>query len=240
MAAILLMLVPLFNWAAVSRLQRRIEAIRAKGEPITIKELAARAPNIPDDENMALALLPHLESIESRPLDAQRLRLLPYVGSGRMGPIGRRWPNEQRDAVQWYLDRFSDEIAGIHEALQLEQGYLPVKWQEPAINTQLPDILQFGLVLRVLALEATVAAERGDRERAAEILSDMFRSDRALAHGFSVLDLLIRIGGNAYARDQVARTVNTCGLDDRTLEGLQKKLVEWERGINARALQETL
>src|SRR5262245_19161804 len=62
-------------------LARRIAAIRARGEPVTIQDMITRREKIPDEENMLAALLTTGKSLAAIKLTVEEKELLPYLGN---------------------------------------------------------------------------------------------------------------------------------------------------------------
>ena len=218
--------------AAQRRLQFRIDAIRAKGEPVTVDELAASILVLPEADNMAVALRDPVDTINANTLTEHEKKSLPFVGKGRIPRDGRRLSRAQLEAARQYLRRFHSERSEIHRALQLESGWWPVEMQSPMVNIDFPSILRFRCLPDVLALEAVVAANDGDVAGAALILRDMCRAIRANEHGWTLLDALIRAGSYRRAQEQIQAVVNLCGLPDHELALLLVLLADCENRID--------
>lgn len=103
-----------------------------------------------------------------------------------------------------------------------------VQWKTPAIYILLPELAQFRLVSKTLALESMVAAEDGDAQRAAEILLDSCRLERSLEGETFLIGALTRMAINTLVYDQTEWTINLCGLGDTSLQRLQTELREQE------------
>ena len=225
---LLIGVVTLFDQAAKGRVARQIAALKAAGMPTTIEDLQAAMPDIPDDQNMTIPILEQAAVLQGIKITQKTIWQLPYVGTARQAPSGRRLPEEQLDAARWYLAEAAGALPIIHTALKLERGCVDVQWKTPAIYILLPELSQFRYVAKTLAVESTVAAEDGDAQRAAEILLDFCRLDRALEGETFLIGALVRIAVNALAYDQIERTINLCGLSDTSLQRLQTELREQE------------
>jgi hypothetical protein len=214
----------LFDRAAQGRVARQIAALRAAGMPATLEDLQAAMPDVPDDQNMTIPILEQARILEAIKFTGDHYQQLPYIGSDRKAPSGRRLPAEQLEAARWYLDQASDALPIIHEALKLERGCVDVQWKSPALNILLPEVTYIRHMAKVLALESAVAAEDGDTRRAAEILLDSCRLERSLDGKPFVITALVRMAVHALARDRIERTINLCGLSDASLQRLQTEL----------------
>jgi hypothetical protein len=237
-AVVLLLLLVGIVWlldaAAETRLQRRLDAIRASGAPLNVEDLNAAMPKIPDDENMAIPILAAAAEMAVVKIPEETNATLPLVGAGQWLLTGQRLSLSQRAAAQWYLEKNAGALAKVHEALKLERGFLKVTWGTPTIQVFLPELRRFGHVLKTLALEATAAANDGDPERAGEIIKAMFRFDRAQQGNKTLIGLIVRIACNALTQEQIERTVNLSGLDDDAMRQIQALLAEKEVSFDIR------
>jgi hypothetical protein len=221
---VVLLALMLFDGVAERRLQSRIAAIRARGEPTTAEDLQAAMPTIPPEENMAVALAEPMAKLSAFKIPEERSEFFPLIGSARIGPTGRRFPPEQLAAAREYLSQFPDELAAIHQALKLKQGCPEIVWQTPLIQLLLPELSVYRLMSKTLALEAAVAAEDGDTQQAAERLLDSCHVELILECKPLLITLLVRTGIIAMAEGQIERTINQCGLSDESLRRLQNDL----------------
>jgi hypothetical protein len=113
--------------------------------------------------------------ISAFPIPEDTKQVLPVVGLADRVPSGRRLPPEHLAAARWFLAKFPEELAGIHQALQLERGCGEVTPTEnPAFVLQ-PALSDARLAAKVLAVELLVAAEDGDSDQARKIMLDMCR-----------------------------------------------------------------
>ncbi|MCZ6889074.1 MAG: hypothetical protein O7H39_11315, partial [Gammaproteobacteria bacterium] len=215
------------------RLQRRIAAIRAKGEPITIDDINALRPVIPNDQNMTLSLIELGENLQPSREPKDLIEKLWY---DPRAPTGEPLAAELLDAARRYLDEKAAELDGIHEALKLDQGCMNTVWPTPAFTTMLPGLGHLHMVARVLATEQQVAEEDGDQESAALILFEMLHLDDALKHEPSILGTLMRMATRWLALDRIERTVNRRGLHAESIRRLEQCLLRMECNINLRKI----
>lgn len=221
--------------AANRGLNRRIAAIRAKGEPISIDDLNALNPVIPDDQNMTLRLIEFGGSLRpSQDADEQIENLWHQLSSREQAPTGEPLPAERLDAARRYLRERAAELDGIHEALKLDQGSLGTVWITPAISTMLPGLAPLRDVARAIAAEQQVATEDGDRGRSASILFEMLHLDDALKHDSGLICTLVRIAIRSLAQDRIERTINHRGLDTESIRKLEQCLQSKESDIDFR------
>jgi hypothetical protein len=217
-------LVFLLDRMAQSRLERRIDAIRQKGEPVSLQDVIAGLPRIADEENMVVQVHKQTSKIAAFPIPEETSLFLPVVGLAPRSPSGRRLPPEQLLRARWFLSQLPGAVAGIHQALQLERGCGEVKPAATHLFPYQPALPDARLAAKTLALELLVAAEDGDSDRAAEISLDMCRVDRMFDSGVGVDNLIVRMAVDAMAASYTEQAVNLCNLNEETLRRLQEAL----------------
>ncbi len=232
-AWVLLLMMVLSLWAldgfANRRLDGLIAAIRAKGEPVTVEDLNAAMPHLPDEENMAVPLMVHAEAISGFQLSEDLRQHLPILGTSRKDiPTGQHLSDQQLESTRFYLDGVAEALAGAHRSLQHEGGCIEMTWTRPAIDMNFKGFSALLQLEKTLALEAWLAAEEGDGERAAQIIRDVLHAESILDCRSSTIVILVQISIRALAESQMERTINLCLLNDASLEDLQNRLVELE------------
>ncbi len=227
---------------AENRLEDRLDAIRAAGEPMTIEDLISAYPDIPDEENMALILIEHAKKISEFSLDDEQQMLIPLIGSRqrrlpnggvqsiRQPSTGQHFPLAEAEAGRAYLEGVAEDLDGIHRALRLKRGCLPVQWSTPAIslNMNISELSFYRHAAKVLALEAIIAAERGDPQRAGEVIEEMLHLDRAQQCNSTLIAFLVRMACHTLAQSQVERSINLSEMDERVLLSLQSAFAAFE------------
>ncbi len=220
-ALLLALTVFLLDMAADNRLRRQLDAIRAAGEPLTVADLAARMPQIPDDENLYVALTACVtDPVVPPDADIDQSKLL-IVGTARDPGIGRRMSDDERETAERYLAAVAPQIACLDEALKLERGHIPLQLTSPAIGIVLPGLGEYRQAAKVLSVQATLAREHGDMDTAIERLEKLVYMDRALDSNDTIICALVRMAVQSLAYDQVGRTVNAAHLEDPALRRLE-------------------
>ncbi|MCZ6889073.1 MAG: hypothetical protein O7H39_11310 [Gammaproteobacteria bacterium] len=222
-----------FHTTVDRRLQRRIAVIRAKGEPITIDDLRALTPVIPDDENMTLRLAEiGVELAAPDDKEGRHEMLCYFPRRRRLVMTGTRLSAEQLDAARWFLETNAVPIAGIHEALELEDGCFKPVWTSPAASMVIPGIASLRGVACALATEQQVATQEGDAQHATWLLFELLHLDNALRHETVMIGLLIRIVNRSAAMDRIERTVNLCGVEAKSLRLMESQLKRMESDLD--------
>lgn len=199
-------------------LERRIAAIRARGEPVTVQDMLSSQQNIPDEENMIKML-----AAAARPTQTTNRTGLPYVGNASLPPTGVRWPDATLKASEAYLARAVGVLNNLHKALDLEQSFVVVNWSTPA-NVPFSQLSELRRAAMILILESQLAAQLGRQEKAEVCMIEMLPLMRKLDGGNVILSALVQIGYTAIMKDAIERTINSCGLGDVTLRELQAAL----------------
>jgi len=160
MGAFLTSLYFLSGWGSVAK---QIAAIRARGEPITMDELAAYYPYPPAGQD-ATAIW--MRGAKTLPGGGPVAKQLPFLGEVDRPPrVGQTWA-ELDLARQFLLDN-GQAMQDLHDAAALGgQARYPIYFNGAA--TLLPHADWLRTLARCLALEANVRAHDGDLRGAAE------------------------------------------------------------------------
>ncbi|MBM3289672.1 MAG: hypothetical protein FJY92_05930, partial [Candidatus Hydrogenedentes bacterium] len=102
--------------------ERRLEEIRAKGEPVTLAELERWYPPVPDEENAALPLEKAFETLHLPRDPNAPVPLFNNVDGYPKWPVrGQPLPKEVRAAIDTMIDENAECLAHIAEAAQFER-----------------------------------------------------------------------------------------------------------------------
>lgn len=226
----------IFDYSAKNRRQRQIDRIADAGEPLTLGDLEALMPDIPDEENMALIVIDLAKAMaaDAQKLEPELRKLIPYVGTAYSPLPGQRLPTKELEATRIYLSEIAEELEIIHEALKLDRGCFPIKWTTPVNKVFVPEFSNFRHVSKVLAMEALVAAHDQDRESTCQVIEDMLHFDRGMQCNTQVISLLVRMGIRNLTLQLAERTINLCGMNDAYLLRLQRRLADTEGDFQLR------
>lgn len=105
-----------------SALSREIKAIRDSGQPVTLEDLNALRPDVPDDRNGALIIQALADRLEKLGKDWQKDESLPLLGRGDLPVPGEVYPaatvaairsaREQGAALLVEIDRLREPLRG--------------------------------------------------------------------------------------------------------------------------------
>ncbi len=224
----LLVMTGLFDARARHGFDRAVDAIAARGEPVSAAELAAMMPPIPEDENMTLIVLKHAEALttalETQPEGGEAQQLLFKLPCGP----GRHATDEQLQVIRRFLAGIGTDLRAFREALQMERGSLNVDWSSPMVEIELPSVLPLADAGRCLVLDTIAACGDADRERAAADIDDMLDCHRAFEAIPYLLGVLLRQSNMERAHGAIEYAVHTCGLNDEALCRISAGLEEVE------------
>lgn len=209
-------------------LARRIAAIRARGEPVTVQDMVYAQPNIPDDENMVVQLASAGRASMTVKMNEEESKSIPYLGTGRLPPTGERSNDATLSANKAYLARANDALIDLHAALKLQRSNFMVNWKTPAISILMPELSDLRQAGKLLILECQTLAQQGQREKVEQCLIDFVPIIRALDGCDLLIGALVQIANTALIQDAIERSINLVGLSDATLRELQVALRDAE------------
>ncbi len=201
-------------------LEQRLARYRAAGQPVTLAELDASYPAVPDAENAAPPLLEAISGWRSV-TDTN----LPISGLGPGYPRrGVPWPAPVLAAARAELASNAVPLAGLHAALNRPRSRYPVDLRSAA-NTLATHFSPVKQAARMLTLEARFAAETGDPVQATAALLASLKAARSLEAEPLLISYLVRIADNAIAVDGAEGVLSRTPLTGPQLEQLQQAFV---------------
>ncbi|MCC6234779.1 MAG: hypothetical protein IT580_19205 [Verrucomicrobiales bacterium] len=191
------------NAQALARLDAEA---RARGEPLTVEDLMATYPPVPDERNAYVAL-EAIWSLEDPPLwsafrqgarTLPRARkesydpALPVLGSaGAMSHTNELSP-KARDAAARFLETKAAALAALPAALQRPEFRAPIRMQD-GWNALLPHLEALRKTGAWLRIEAIVALDRGDLGRALSATETIAQLGHWLERDPLILGQLVRV-----------------------------------------------
>ena len=192
------------NASAIRKLENEA---RQRGEPLTLAELKAKYPPIPDEENAAAAFLELWQGEDpvywlafengERPLPERETETydpaLPYLGSeahrmARVGPLN----TNSLAAAESYLNAKSAYLEQMRAALRRPRFRFPINF-EAGPAALLPHLAMLRTEAQNFHIVALVATERGDKRAAIAALGDGARIGQLLADEPLLLSQLVRV-----------------------------------------------
>ena len=164
---------------ASKRLEERLGALREAGEPVTMDDLAALYPPVPDDRNAAVLLRRAREAFVEIGDDPPRQRVLPIFGYAELPPAGKPVPAEMLKAIDEFLAANAKALGLVHEAALRDACRFEVDFS-PGHAMLLHHIPTVRWATCLLCLETVAHRERGRHERVARSLLARVRLAREL------------------------------------------------------------
>lgn len=219
------------NGSAVKKLEARI---KAKGEPLTLKDLEAARTKLPDHENGALALMDiwakddptfweaFRSGKEPMPQRIERMReegayLATIAKIGKSTPI----PKEDLTEMQAYLAGRKEHIEAVRQALRYPKFQFPIQIAM-GYAADLSHLSELRYEAETLRLLAFIEIEQGHIDAAIDALEDVGRLGHAVRDDPFVLSFLSRIGIYQRVLDAGERLLSRHSLNATQLDRLQK------------------
>lgn len=234
-------IVPL-NWRFNLRreVKRELALCRAAGQPVTLEELAALYPPVPDAENAALPLLEIWREDDPefweawlagrRPLPERRRDKydpnLPVLG-GNAGTVGRGQPftPPQHAAAEAWWKSNEVRMARVAAALQRPQMRFLLNFADnPAMQPH--HLYSLRGEAQQFRLQALMAAEAGDAEAALSAIEASSATARLLETEPLLLSQLVLLANRAFTRAAIEDYLNRLRPTTNHLPRLARA-VEW-------------
>jgi hypothetical protein len=260
LAVILLIIVAIltpiivFHALSAKAIHRLKATVRQKGEPLTLPELAANYPSVPEDENAAMALLriwekedptfwqAYISGQQKLPMRAERPvpSELPFLGhdirhlsrTDYLSPTSRK-------AAEDYLREHISHLEAVRAALRRPHCVFPVTMT----NVTDPNavLLPYDAEVKMEALNfrvtAALALDHGDIESTISALEDIQRTGQCLAECPLLLDQLVRVACLSMMLEDAQRLLSQHALSTTQLDRLENGI---ERATMPRAWHTSL
>ncbi|MBI5383395.1 MAG: hypothetical protein HZA90_01770 [Verrucomicrobia bacterium] len=192
------------NTAAIQRLEA---AAQQRGEPLTLASLATNYPAVPDSENAAAALMALWEKDDprfwkafhngDRPLPERARHVhdpaLPYLSNrGRNIARNTRLTAASTAAADEWMKARAAHTEAVRAALQLPHFRFPLKFDEGYMML-MPHLAVLKEEASGFLIEAALATDCGDLDKAIGALHDTARVGQLLADEPCLISQLVRI-----------------------------------------------
>jgi hypothetical protein len=227
--------------------------IRARGEPVTSREVAAAQPKVPDDQNAAIPLMAlwriedpkHWEAFESgKSMDQAGPgddvpAGLPLLGkAGVKLPASDPLPKAMLDQVAAHVARREGYRAAVRKALERPHCIFPIQ-HEAGFGSRLPHLSRIKNTHSEFRLAFVDALNRRDTTEAIAHLEDMERLARLLAEDVNLISHLIRLVVCTGVVEGVERLVSAAPLDAADLARVERLLASTNTGRHLAACLRT-
>ncbi len=163
------------NMVGGSSVQRQLDRLRAAGEPLTISELLAQRPDVPDERNSARIVLALEDELRGLSLPGEQWEKLPLLGARRDARWAMPWRQSQIDEVRRFVAAQQDLLRRLDPVADLPHGRYPIDPGAGPLDVVLPQGILANSAARLEVLAACAAVADGRRD-------DALRHARTIFH----------------------------------------------------------
>lgn len=218
----------LWQQAGARRITQQLDAIRAKGEPMTPAELNTYYQRPESGSDPTQLWLQGAGALDRPDVRADG-KELPIVGTADINTIpspGRPWP--QLEAAAQWLDRNAGAMQALHEAARMRTtARYPLRFEQ-GFTMLLTHAQSLRDGARALALEARVRAHRGDSRGAAESIRAGWELARSLEQEPVLISQLVAIGTHTMSIETLRDLLPHLDLSDDELRELQESVRSYD------------
>jgi hypothetical protein len=235
---LLMILIPFINFriSNASAIRRLETKIKQNKEPLTLADLAATYPPVPDDQNGAIVLLEIWEKDNPAFWKAFRDGAsslperretgyeddLPFLGANaRRVSRNVALPPVSLTAAKVYLHQQRPHMDGVRRALQRPHFHFPVRITN-GFATSLPHLSEIRKEVQSFQIEALVATERGDADGAIDALQQAVALGRIAAKEPYMLGHLVGMACYQIALNGTERLLTRQTLSSQQLQKLER------------------
>lgn len=189
--------VVLFEIWASSAMNRATAEARAGGRPLTFAEIEKARTIWPEDQNGAVVLLAIKDRLEKL-CGTKDFDQLPWVGCDAIAhPLGMRWTETDRAAVERFLHSAAAELAQIDRFRNFRGGRLPFDTNFNIMMFVDYKIAFARYAVKIKSLQVMDRAMAGDTASIVDDLGIMLNTNRVLAEEPVIIGSLVRMGCDA-------------------------------------------
>ncbi len=209
-----------------SKLNSRLDAIRAAGYPATCAELDAWY-TIPQTAENAAGVFMDSISHYNKWQDEEKQKLLPIVGQAQLPLRTEPLTEETKALMAQYLADNRQALELLHKGAAIEHSRYPIDLSK-GFAAQMPALGFIRDGARLLELEAVVHAENGKTEEAIDSIKSIFGLARSLSKEPILVLQLVRIACQSLAVSTLEQAVNRTEFSDEQLADLNQTLINAE------------
>jgi hypothetical protein len=203
-------------------LERRLDAVRAAGYPVTFTELDKWYKDVPSAENAAEYVLDAITCL--RKLETEQEQQLPWFGRDKMPARTEPLSEAMAGIIDELLENNQEAIEYLRKAGALEHSRYPIDLTR-GHATLVPHLSELRSTVRLLCLKAILHAERNEQEAAVEALVSAFGVADSEATTPLLISQMVRQGGQSTAMSALERLVNRTTLDGEHLLRLHETVL---------------
>ena len=203
-----------FRLSLKSKLQARINAIRAAGYPVTCAELDEWYTIPENAENAAYTIMDAFWYYKK--WDKAKSKSLPVVGRAELPARTEPLAEEMKTLIAQYVADNNEALTLLHEAAAIEHSRYPIDLSA-GFETKLSPLSEIRRAVFLLKLEAILHAENGDGESAVRSAISSFGIARSLAKEPLIVSQLLHAGCQRLATSTIEYCINRIELADEQL-----------------------
>ena len=192
-----------FRLSLKSKLQVRIDAIRAAGYPVTCTELDQWYTIPPNVENAAYKIMDAFSYYKK--WDKEKVKPLPVVGEAKLPPRTEPLPEEMKALITQYIADNNEALELLHAGAAIEHCRYPIDLSA-GFETKLSPLSDIRTGVFLLKLEAILHTENGDGESAIRSIKSCFGIGRSLATEPVTISQLV----HSACQNLAAKTIEYC------------------------------
>jgi len=225
LALVVVALFVLFRVRLKSEIQKKHDAIRAAGYPVTLAELDAWYSIPPNAENAAYYYADAFSYFKQ--WSGERADALPIIGKAELPGRTEPLTEETRTLFAQYLAENRRALELLHKAAAIEHCRYPVDYGM-GFGTLYPHLAEVRKGTQCLALEAVLCAENGQPESAISSISASFALARSVSREPMLIPQLVRMACQSLAASSLERVLNRNELTDEQLLSLSRTVSQAE------------
>lgn len=203
----------IIGWRGQAALDKEVQAIRAKGFPASSDDLNKSYVQPPKEKNGVETYQQSFKVQEKVVSPWQYDDLIKQVGGtpGR-SPLAEALHRQMSE----YLDANAEALRLLHEAANRPASRFPLDFGQ-GMNLSLPHLAKLRQGVRLLQIEALVAAEDGDTRRALSAVTAAFAAANSVRQEPLIISQLVRIACHGVTLNAVNRMMNIAAFSDEEL-----------------------
>ena len=212
-----------------SKLQARIDAIRAAGYPVTCAELDEWY-TIPENvENAAYTIMDAFSYYKE--WDKAKSKSLPVVGQAKLPARTEPLDEETKVLIAQYIADHNEALELLHAAAAIENYRYPIDFSA-GNETLIPDLRNLKRGVELLSIEAISHGENKNPGLSAHSLISSFNISRCLVKEPMLVSHLARTACQALTVTILERIVNRTDFRDEQLVELSRAIVDAQDRLN--------
>ncbi|MHC4482198.1 MAG: hypothetical protein ACYSW4_01480 [Planctomycetota bacterium] len=208
-----------FRVSLKSKLQKKLDAIRAAGYPVTGAELDDWYAIPADAENAAHCLIDAFSHYQE--WFGEKRELLPIIGPAQLPPRTEPLAEETKTIIAECLADNQQALALLHEGAAIKHCRYPVDFSR-GLAALVPYLSEIRTGARLLQLEAILHGENAQPELAVRSTTSIFGLARSLSNEPLLISQLVRIACQALGVSCLERVLNRTELTDGQLVHLSQ------------------